>query len=112
MTVRAGRYRQKVDIMRATKTRDGSGYVTTWGPHVAGVPAQVVGLAGREGVMEKVFQSVRVFEITMRYRADLQPDDQLRWDGVDLNILSAEDREGRRRELVIIAETESAEKTG
>jgi len=111
MSIRAGRLRDRVDILRQVKVRDGSGYAISWVTIGSDVPAEVISQAGREGVFEKVFQSVRVFQITIRWRGDLLPDDQLKLDGVDLNIRSAEDRDRRRESLVIFADTEAALKT-
>lgn len=43
----AGRLRQRVDIMRATKADTGKGGTTTsWGPIASAVPAEVLGLTG------------------------------------------------------------------
>ncbi|WP_230630691.1 phage head closure protein [Sphingomonas sp. Leaf37] len=106
--IAAGRLRDRVDIVRATKVDNGGGYVTTWAAIAPAVPAEVIGLTGTEAVREKVLRSVSVYQITMRYRADLQPKDQVRFNGVDLNIRSSVDPDGRRERLVIIADTENA----
>lgn len=108
----AGRLRQRVDIMRAVKADNGKGgYVTTWSAIATSVPAEVLGLTGSESVQEKVLRGIRVFQITLRSRTDLQPKDQLRLGTDDLNIRSAIDPDGRRERLVIIADTEGAVKT-
>ncbi|CAN5368685.1 hypothetical protein BH10PSE14_BH10PSE14_04390 [soil metagenome] len=100
--------RHKVTFLRPVKVKDGSGYVISWETLAAEVPAEVVSLAGREGVIEKVFQGVRYFRIMLHYRDDLLPDDQIRYGTLDLNIRSAEDEDGRRQTTVILADTESA----
>jgi SPP1 family predicted phage head-tail adaptor len=112
MGLSAGRLRQRIDIMRSTKVDNGKGgYTTTWAAAAQAVPAEVIGLTGTEAVREKVLRGVRVYQITTRYRADLQPKDQARFDGEDLNIRSAIDPDGRRERLVIVADTEGAAKT-
>ena len=110
--VLASRLRDRVDIMRATKADNGKGgYSTTWATVAAAVPAEVIGLTGTETVQEKVLRGIRVVKITLRWRSDLQPKDQLRLGGEDVNIRSAIDPDGRRERLVIIADTEGAAKT-
>jgi SPP1 family predicted phage head-tail adaptor len=112
MALAAGRLRQRVDIMRASKADNGKGgYVTTWAPVATAVPAEVVGLTGQEAVLEKVLTGVSVYRVTARWRSDLQPKDQLRFGALDLNIRSAIDPDGRRQQLVIVTDTEGAVKT-
>lgn len=108
----AGRLRQRVTIMRKTVVDNGTGGSTTsWNAVATDVPAEVIMLTGSEAVQEKVLRGIRVFQATMRWRADLLPKDQLRYGGDDLNIRSAIDPDGRRERLVIIADTEGATKT-
>jgi SPP1 family predicted phage head-tail adaptor len=109
--VLADRLRDRIDIMRSTKVDNRGGYTTTWAAAAQAVPAEVIGLTGTEAVREKVLRGIRVYQITTRYRADLQPKDQARFDGEDLNIRSAIDPDGRRERLVIVADTEGAAKT-
>lgn len=110
--VLASRLRDRVDITRATKVDNGKGgYTTSWAVVAAAVPAEVIGLTGTETVQEKVLRGIRVVKVTLRWRSDLQPKDQLRSSGEDLNIRSAIDPDGRRERLVIIADTEGAAKT-
>lgn len=110
--VLADRLRDRIDIMRASKVDNGKGgYTTTWSAAAPAVPAEVIGLTGTEAVREKVLRGIRVYQITTRYRADLQPKDQARFGGEDLNIRSSVDPDGRRERLVIVADTEGAEKT-
>ena len=115
MRLSAGRLRHRVAIMRATKVDDGrGGYMTSWAA-VAGaraVPVEVLGLTGTEAVREKVLRGIRVYQITARWRGDLLPKDQLRYGAEDLNIRSAVDPDGRREQLVIVADTDGAVKTG
>lgn len=109
----AGRLRQRVDIMRAVKADNGKGgYVTTWSAIASNVPVEVLGLTGEEALRDKVLLGVRVHRITLRYRSDLAPKDQLRYQGDDLNIRSAVDPDGRRERLVIIADNDGAVPTG
>lgn len=112
MALSAGRLRHRVAIMRAIKVDTGKGgSTTTWTAVAKSVPVEVVGLTGTEAVREKVLRGIRVYQVTGRWRADLQPKDQLRFGTEDLNIRSAVDPDGRRVQLVIIADTEGATKT-
>lgn len=110
--IAAGRLRQRIDLMRkTTEPNDTGGSTTTWTAIATSVPAEVLGLTGSESVQEKVLRGIRVFQVTLRSRTDLQPKDQLRFGTDDLNIRSAIDPDGRRERLVIIADTEGAAKT-
>ncbi|WP_295560613.1 head-tail adaptor protein [uncultured Sphingomonas sp.] len=112
MGLSAGRLRQRVDLMRLVSVDNGNGgYSETWQTIAAAVPAEVIGLTGTEAVREKVLRGIRVYQITTRWREDLQPKDQLRFGDEDLNVRSAIDPFGRRDRLVILADTEGAEKT-
>ena len=113
MRLSAGRLRHRVAIMRATKVDNGKGgYTTTWSAVASVVPVEVLGLTGTEAVREKVLRGIRVYQITARWRGDLLPKDQLRYGAEDLNIRSAVDPDGRREQLVIVADTDGAVKTG
>ena len=101
--------RQRVDIVRPTETPTGKGgYVTAFPPVALSVAAEVIGLTGGEAVVEKVLQGLSLYRITLRWRADIKPKDQLRYGEQDLNITSAVDPDGRREALVILATTEGA----
>lgn len=112
MGLSAGRLRQRIAIMRRTLVDDEQGgYVGTWSAVEADVPAEVLGLTGTEAVRERVLRGIRVYQLTIRWRADLQPKDQLLYGTEDLNIRSAVDPDGRRERLLILADTENAEPT-
>jgi SPP1 family predicted phage head-tail adaptor len=103
--------RHQVEIRRPTQSPNGKGgFVTTW-PIVASVWAQVEGLNGRESVMEKVLQGISVKRVRIRWRDDIRPSDQLRYGSTDLNILSNDDPDGRREQLVLIVDTDAEQLT-
>lgn len=80
----------------------------TWGDVAERLPAEVRSMNGREAVIGSVLQGISHFEITIRYRFDLLPSDQVIWltgGNRELNIHSAEDRTGTKRWLVIHAST-------
>ena len=113
MRLSAGRLRHRVAIMRATKVdNNNGGFTTRWSTVASAVPVEVLGLTGTEAVREKVLRGIRVYQITARWRGDLLPKDQLRYGTQDLNIRSAVDPDGRREQLVIVADTDGAVKTG
>lgn len=115
MALSAGRLRQRIDLVRPTRTRNdrGGGYTTTLADLAIDVPAEVLGLVGGEAVKDKLLQGIRVYRITMRWRGDLLQSDQIRYAGdADLlNIRSIADPDGRRRELVIVADSDAALRT-
>lgn len=112
MALQAGRLRDQVTIRRAVKASDGrGGRVAVWGD-VDTVPAEVASQNGREAIIAGALQGVSVSKITIRYRPDILPTDQLRIDGDarDWNIRSADDPDRRREQLVILADTGSPER--
>ncbi len=106
--MRAGKYRDRVTIRREIRVRAANGdYDTTWSTIATGA-AQVEGLGGRESLIGQALQSISIFRITMRYRAGVLARDQVVLpDGRELNIRSAEDADGQRKDLVIVADTGS-----
>lgn len=104
----SGRLNRRVDILKQSEVDDGlGGSAIVWVPVAERVAAEVKGLSGREVMLEKVLQGVTVYRITLRHR----PFDmawQIRYGAQDLNVRSAVDPDGRRDELVIIADTGGA----
>ena len=110
--LRAGDLKHRVTIRRAVEVKTATGgYSASWEPVVT-VWAEVRGLGGRESVMDKVLQGVSVYRIRIRWRGDVLTTDQLRAEGAaflgrDLNIRSADDPDGTRDQLVIVADSAS-----
>lgn len=115
---RAGDLRHRLKIRRVTEVKTGTGgYRSDWSD-IATVSAEVVGLDGRESVMDQALQGISTYRIRIRWRQDLLTSDQLRPLGSsfgfddkgnarDVNIRSIVDPDGLRRQLVIIADTAS-----
>jgi SPP1 family predicted phage head-tail adaptor len=101
--------RHQLKIRRKTSVDSlKGGYVTSW-PVVASPWAEVTGLDGRESVMDQVLQGISVYRIRIRWRGDIAPQDQVRFGSIDLNIKSAVDPDGKRQQLVIMADTAGVE---
>ncbi len=112
MPLAAGRLRDQVTIRRASKVSDGrGGRIAIWGD-VDTVAAEVVSQNGREAIIAGALQGVSVSKITIRYFPGILPTDQLRIDGDarEWNIRSADDPDRKREQLVILADTASAER--
>ncbi len=109
--MRAGRLRHAVTLRRARLVDDGRGaQQAVWEDVAVDVPAEIISQNGREAVIANALQGVSVFQISIRWRPDVSTSDQLRIaDGRDLNIRSAEDPDGRRDRLVILADTGSVQ---
>lgn len=106
----AGRLRHRITIRRETNIPDGDGgFDRAWTTLAHRISAEVVNLNGREALLGNILQGVSTFQITIRYRTDIQPADQLIWhDGErELNVHNAEDRKGTRQWLVVQASTEA-----
>ena len=113
MALSPGRLRHRVTIRRAVKTKNpsGPGYTTVWND-VATVWAEVLGIAGREATIGQALQGISAYKITARFGADVTDADQLRYGFIDLNIRSVTDPDGMREQLLILADTGSAQGTG
>jgi SPP1 family predicted phage head-tail adaptor len=112
--LRAGDRRTRIEILQRIKVSNGKGgYSTAWS--VFSSPwAEVLGQDGREAVIGQALQGISTYRIRIRWRSGVSSDMQIRLGGpggTDLNIKSAVDPTGRREQLMIIASTESAEKT-
>ncbi|AJP72931.1 phage head closure protein [Sphingomonas hengshuiensis] len=110
--LRAEDLRHRIEIRRPTETKDGKGGWTTSWPVIALPWAEVIGLDGRESVMDQVLEGVSVYRIRIRWRAGILVKDQVRHGAVTLNITSAVDPDGKREQLVIMASTAAALKAG
>jgi SPP1 family predicted phage head-tail adaptor len=107
----AGDLNRKIQIRRSTEVSDGKGgYVTEW-ETIAEPWAEVKGQGGSEATIDHVLQSISVYRIRIRWRGDVQAADQIRIGALELNIRSAEDPNGDREQLVIIADTGAALKS-
>lgn len=107
--------RHRITIRRSIQEKDGKGgYTSSW-TTIASPMAELLGLAGRESVMERVLEGVSSYRVRIRWRAGLvikASDQILLSDGTELNITApAADPDGKRQQLIIMAETQSAEKT-
>lgn len=101
--MRAGTLREQVAILVATPTSDGE-----WGPGesfqaVTTVSASVIARSGTEPEKDSGVAAVTSYDIIIRYRADVSSTNRLTWRGKTLEIVSAIDPDGRRRELNIDA---------
>lgn len=100
--------RHKLEIRRPIEVQnDVGGYDSSWST-IATPWAEVLGLDGRESVMDHALQGISTFRIRIRWRAGIEAADQVRgYAGLELNITSAVDPDGKREQLVILATTES-----
>ena len=101
--MRAGTLRERVTIFQPVPTQDAE-----WGQieqytEVDDSPASVKAKAATEDAKASGVASRVVYEIKMRYRDDITSQTRLEWNTKTLDILSAIDPEGRRRELLIEA---------
>lgn len=100
----AGSLRERVTIERLDIAGDGAGgQIETWTPRVS-VWAEVKPVRGREIVSGERIVGAETYLVTMRYRSDIALSDRVVWRGRALNINSVQDRDMRRKYLVIEAE--------
>lgn len=106
-----GRLRHRITIRREENVSDGKGgYDRAWTTLADRIAADVTSLNGREAVLGNVLQGISVFQITTRFRTNIQPSDQIIWHSADdreLNVHNAEDKLGTKQWTVIQASTEA-----
>jgi SPP1 family predicted phage head-tail adaptor len=111
MGIAAGELRNRIVIRRPIEVDNGKGgYTSDWLP-VAELWAEVKGLDGREAMIGQVLNGISSYRIRIRYRKGIQPSDQVRYEHLDLNIRSVADPDGKREQLILIADTGSARVT-
>lgn len=104
MTLPAGRLRNRVVIEAPAHTPDGAaGRRTAW-RRVATVAAEVVPLAGNEGLDDDVVRAVQGLRITIRWRPGIDTKHRLLWNGQPLKINSVVDPDQRRQRLQIVCD--------
>lgn len=106
----AGKLRHRITIRRQTNTKTATGGLDrSWAdiPANPTVWAEVKAVNGREAVIGTVLQGVSTFQITVRYRDDLLPSDQILWGERELNVHAVEDKLGTKQWTEIIASTQS-----
>jgi head-tail adaptor len=110
--VDAGKLRERIKIQRKGQTKNPAtgGLQEGWTTVADNLSAHLASINGRESVINGVLTGISFFDITIRYRDDLKPSDQVIWLSAgdrELNILSAEDRLGTRQWTVIQASTQA-----
>jgi SPP1 family predicted phage head-tail adaptor len=101
--MRSGTMRDVVTLLVLVPATDPRwGTVEEW-QEVASPWANVTPLDGTEAVVDKGVQSEISHTITMRYRSDVTSANRITYRGQTLEILSAIDPDGKRRQLVIQA---------
>ena len=108
----AGDLRHKVIIKHKPKVSDGKGGWTagSW-QTIASPRAEVLGLDGREAVIARSLQGISTYRIRIRFRDGIDAAQQVRHGNKDLNIRSVFDPNGDREQLIILADTGSAQVT-
>lgn len=106
----AGKLRERVTFRRQSNVKTATGGLSrSWDdlPSNPTVWAEVKAINGREAVIGTVLQGVSTFQITVRYRTDILPSDQVKWGAVELNVHAAQDKLGTKQWTEIIASTQA-----
>ena len=102
----AGQLNRKVELQSFAQVIDpNTGYQVDEWQTFATVMAKVEPLVGREYFEAKATQAENTHKFTMRYRADLEPQHRLLFDGKQWNIQSVINVRSANRELLIMAKT-------
>lgn len=101
----AARFNRRVVIQAPDRASDGKGGQIKGWTDVSTVWAEMIPLRGQEAVAHNLLTSGQLWKVTIRYRAGLTVQHRLVLDGVPLNIRTCQDPDGRRKELVMTAES-------
>lgn len=97
--MRAGQLRHLVSVQRTTESRSASGAVTnSWATLYSNVHARVNELSGLELIRAQRFDADVLYEVSMRYVADLRPKDRVIYGNDTLEIAAAINPDATRRE--------------
>lgn len=101
--MKAGKLRHFITVQRKSLTVDDfGGPVEAWAD-LATQWALVEPLQGRELVNAQTVNAETTIRITVRYLANVKPDDRIIFDGKFYNLQSVVDPELKHRELIIMA---------
>lgn len=100
---------RRVVIFTRADVDNGKGGYTTLYSKIAKPWAEVLALDGRESVMNQVLQGISVIRVRIRHRDDVTDTCELYHAGRTYNIRSAGDPDGKREQLVIVADTSSTD---
>lgn len=101
--MRAGTLRERLTILAPTTTTDPDWGASESFAEVATVAANVVARAAAEPLKDQGVAAVTSYDIVIRYRSDVSSTNRLTWRGKTLEVVSAIDPDGRRRQLNIEA---------
>lgn len=105
--ISSGRLRDRIKIWSLEQQRNAQGGYDTTPQLVWDGYAEVIGLDGREAMLDRALQGIASYRITMRWRPGIAPAQQIELPGgTMLNIKSAADPTGRRQRLVLLADTD------
>lgn len=99
MSTRIGRLRHRLTIEREQRTEDGGGGATTVWEEVGEVWGAVEASSGNETIGADRVRGKVAYLITIRHRSDIVPAMRFRSASETFHILSALDKDGRRRFL-------------
>ena len=100
----AGKLRERIVIQRKVSTPDGGGGNAVSWQDVATLWARVMPKRGNEALEAAQLRGVQLYEVVVRYGADIKTTDRIGWDGTLLNIRAIANRDEHNRYLTLIAE--------
>ncbi len=101
--MRAGTLRERVTIVAPTTESDGEWGARDSSTNVATVSASVIARSGTEATADQGVSSIVIYDVVMRYRTGISSINRLTWNGKTLEVVTAIDPDGRRRQLNIEA---------
>jgi SPP1 family predicted phage head-tail adaptor len=106
--LQAGRLRERVEIQRATLTRDAHGEAVPSWDTSAEVFAAVKPAGGKERDQQDATRARRGYELTVRAGVSLLPTDRLLWRGVAYDVEAITDDPSREFKVALIVESPDA----
>lgn len=103
--MRIGNLNRRITIQAPARADNGKGGHTKSWADAGDAWAEMIPLRGGEALSQAVLESRQVWKVTIHYRADVTTECRILFEGRPLNIQTAEDPDGRRRWLVMTAES-------
>lgn len=100
----AGKLRERITIQSETSTPDGGGGYTVGWNNVATVFAQVKPQRGKEALEAMQMRDTQLYDVVIRYRADVTPKHRISWGSRIFNIRAVMNKDERDRYLTLVCE--------
>ncbi len=105
LAIATGKLNRRVTIQAPVRSENGKGGILKSWDDLITVWAEMIPLRGSEALDQALLERRQIWKVTIRHRDDVSPDNRLQFRGRPMNIITAEDPDGKRQWLVLTAES-------